>query len=213
MRSAWLRYSRVIRSTAPDLAGDLCCVGAILIVLVAPVPGAVLCALLLVVIAVGPAPSVRSGWPVPTSPAALSTGLAAGWQLAHGPDPVAATACAVVILALLVMPALRRLVPLTVAAARLPDFRPSRPAYDLVGRPLVLLAAAATVWVLTGWSGWLYLALVGVGLGVVALSRRAGAMVPVDAWRAAIQRWTAPAAGAALLLAGAWLVSRALTVL
>lgn len=67
MRSAWLRYSRVIRSTAPNLAGDLCCVGAILIVLVAPVPGAVLCALLLVVIAVGPAPSVRSGWPVPTS--------------------------------------------------------------------------------------------------------------------------------------------------
>ncbi|MCC6433905.1 MAG: nickel transporter [Acidimicrobiales bacterium] len=56
-------------------------------------------------------------------------------------------------------------------------------------------------------------ALVGVGLGVVALSRRAGAMVPVDAWRAAIQRWTAPAASAALLLAGAWLVSRALTVL
>lgn len=169
MRSAWLRYSRVIRSMAPDLAGDLCCVGAILIVLVAPVPGAVLCALMLVVIAVGPAPSVRSGWPVPTSPAALSTGLAAGWQLAHGPDPVAATACAVVILALLVMPALRRLVPLTVAAARLPDFHPSRPADDLVGRPLVLLAAAATVWVLTGWSGWLYLALVGVGLVALAL--------------------------------------------
>ena len=43
------------------------------------------------------------------------------------------------------------------------------PRVERVTAWLVLLAAAATVWVLTGWSGWLYLALVGVGLVALAL--------------------------------------------
>ena len=56
-------------------------------------------------------------------------------------------------------------------------------------------------------------ALVGVGLGVVALSRRGGHRFAHRAWGARLQRWSAPLAAGALLLVGAWLTTRALLVL
>jgi ABC-type nickel/cobalt efflux system permease component RcnA len=56
-------------------------------------------------------------------------------------------------------------------------------------------------------------ALVGVGLGAVAISRRAGTAIRSDVWRDRTHRWTAPVACVALLTVGAYLTSRALLVL
>ncbi|MEZ5264302.1 MAG: hypothetical protein R2755_21565 [Acidimicrobiales bacterium] len=56
-------------------------------------------------------------------------------------------------------------------------------------------------------------ALVGVGLGVVAVSRRAGRHLPLHRWRDGAQRWTAPAASVVLVTVGLWLAVRATTML
>jgi ABC-type nickel/cobalt efflux system permease component RcnA len=52
-------------------------------------------------------------------------------------------------------------------------------------------------------------ALVGVGLGVVAVTRRAHRYLDAHALAERFSRWPTPVAAAALLLVGAWLAYRA----
>ncbi|MBK8447438.1 MAG: CDP-glycerol glycerophosphotransferase family protein [Micropruina sp.] len=145
-----------------------CTAIALLVVLVYPLPGSILCAVAMGAKAFAKPAAAGSRGGGGASSAVLATGLAASWQLVRGADATGAVACVLVVLGFLMLPTARRLAPRAIAAISVPGLRSSPTIDELIGRPLCVLAVLAAVWTITGWPAWLYLGVVTVGLAMVA---------------------------------------------